>query len=107
MKCKSCNHNNAVIHPTYGVLWCTDCRKKHHPQHVPNSTIEFTSESIKEQRKAYITDTLPWHRSGQLDRGAIDRYGIDAVRKRGYTDSEIKFSTYVWDGARDISYYKK
>lgn len=107
MKCPVCKIHRPTLHPTYGILPCKSCTTKARNFSHPENTIEFTSQSIKDQRPAYITDTLPWHRSGTLDRGAIDRYGIDAVKKRGYTDREIASATYVWNGTRDITYYKK
>lgn len=104
MKCNICHIGKARIHPRYGLLPCLSCEKKQASLRSPLTPVEFTSESIKEQRKAYRKDFLPMHNRGELDKGFVERYGAKKAKEHGFTDKEIKNARYVWSGKDE--YYK-
>ena len=87
-------------HPIYGVVLCRDCQKKQH-QRV-SKQIEFTSESIKEQRKQFSGDIEGLHRKGYLNKTWLDRYGAAKAKERGFKDEEIAKAKYVYS---DNFYY--
>ena len=99
-RCQVCNLNEAKIDPTFGVIPCEACQAKPHPS--PDKPIEFTSDSIKEQRKEYKDDIQQWHRQGRLNKRKVELVGKEAAKARGYSDREIKEATFVYD---DDNYY--
>lgn len=108
MICLVCHKNEAVQDKTFGILPCRLCANRQSSLSSPGALPEFTSTSIKDQRREYYSDTLPWHRKGELDKGAVDRYGVEAVKARGFSEKEIKRAKYVWSGADAANdYYKK
>ncbi|HEX8966226.1 MAG TPA: hypothetical protein VF820_07385 [Patescibacteria group bacterium] len=104
MICSKCHIGKSVIHPQFGILPCTSCQKAQGRLRSPKSPVEFTSESIKEQRKAYRKDFLPMHNRGELDKGWVDRFGTKKAKEHGFSDREIKKAKYVWSGSDE--YYK-
>lgn len=98
MICPSCHLGTAQIDKRLGVLPCRLCIKRHRNLRRSSLPPEFTSDSIKQQRKMYRKDILPIHNRGQLDKGWLDRYGAKKAKQRGFTDEEIKNARYVWDG---------
>lgn len=104
MLCKQCNQNPAFVHPAFGILACEECRGIQAILPKPGKQTEFTSQDIKEQRKAYSDDILQTHNRGQLSKEYLDRYGVQAVKRRGFSDKEIKNAKYVWN---DDKYYKE
>lgn len=65
--------------------------------------MEFTTESIKEQRKEYSRDIVPMHNRGELNKDWLDIYGPTNAKKHGFTDKEIKDAKY----ANFDTYYDK
>lgn len=104
MICNSCRKNKAVYDDYYGYLPCEDCRKKQENLKRPGKVPEFTSDSIKEGRKAYFDDYHPAHRKGIASREFREQYGEKAMKRQGFTDKEIKNAKYVWKNGDD-SYY--
>ncbi len=102
VKCPVCRKRLVPIHIRLGILPCTNCLKRqehlNHPQELP----EFTSQSIKQQRKEFANDIIQPFRKGELSREYVELYGTD--RLTGLTKREIKRSRYVWN---DEIYYKK
>lgn len=96
----NCGTHEAVKHPTYGWLPCDSCQKK---RVEVSESVEFTSESIKEQRKEHRDDILQPHREGRLSKEWLDKYGEKAAQKRGFSRSEIVHATDVWGD----TYYKR
>ena len=106
MLCLKCK-NELVSHPIYGILPCRTCNATEVSSR-PTAQVEFTSDDIKDQRKAYKDDIMPDHRKGYLNRAWVDKYGTDAARKRGYSETEIKNCTYVYAGDdAKTDYYKE
>jgi hypothetical protein len=100
MKCPICHHHEAKIDPIYGIIGCEACRQRPHP--IPGHQIEFTTESIREQRKEFKDDIEQPHRKGHLNKRWVELYGKAAALREGYTDKEIKDATYVY---RDDHFY--
>lgn len=107
MLCPVCRKNKALYDEYYGYLPCATCFKTQSSLPKPQTQVEFVGEDIKNQRKAFSQDIRPAHRKGKLDRGFIDKYGAEKAKRQGFTEEEIKNSTYVWDGDDTNSYYKK
>lgn len=104
MRCLTCRGEGAVIDKVYGILPCNSCRLRQKNLLKPQKQAEFTSESIKEQRRTHRKDFMPAHRGG-LDKAWLDRYGAKKAKQRGFSDKEIKEAKYVWDGVDE--YYKE
>lgn len=94
-----CHESEARIDPILGILPCQRCTNRPHAS--PHQQLEFTSESIRTQRKEFAKDILQPHRKGELSREYIEQYGTK--RLIGYTKNEIENAKYVWG---DLGYYK-
>ena len=88
MLCLNCNLYETRLHPTLGYVNCDNCLNK--PMAVPNRCIEFTTDSIREQRKAHFDDIHPFHNKGEASKEWIVRYGVKKAKQHGLTDKEIK-----------------
>lgn len=77
-----------------------DCRNIPGNKFTP---VEFTSESIKNQRKEFHNDILQPHRKGQLSKEWVKVYGKKQAKKRGFSDKEINEAKNVWT---DLTFYK-
>ena len=99
MMCPNCGTREAIKDETLGWIPCKACQiKKIKLGEVP----EFTSEAIKDQRKAFWSDIHPAHRSGVPSKEFRDRWGAEAMKRQGFTDEEIKNCRYVYS---DDKYY--
>ncbi len=104
MKCPVCKINKATYDEYYGWLPCDECRKKQSQQVKPSGNLpEFTSESIKKQRKEYAADILQPHNRGELSKEWVDVHGKKKAKERGFSDKEIKNAKNVWT---ELNYYK-
>ena len=107
-RCPICHFNDAITHAIYGVLPCLDCRKRQdrlfyqRTTHLP----EFTTDDIRDQRKAYADDIEQPHYKGQLNKRWVEINGEQAARNQGYSSKEIKNARYVYNGT-DVNYYSK
>ena len=90
IKCPNCQKNPAIIHKVYGVTECEDCKKK---QIKFNRPVEFTTESIKEQRREYKKDILQPFRDGVLSKEYLEEYGRTGIN---VTDEEVKNAKYTY-----------
>ena len=104
MKCQTCHTNEQIISPNLGVLDCLDCQEKQSKLKSPARSIEFTTESIKWDRKEYERDTVQPTRGEVLSKEFIDIHGKETVKEiLKVTDEDIENAQYVWD---QDSYYK-
>lgn len=95
MKCPNCNKHNAVIDSQYGVTFCLTCRKKE--TDTPKLGYEFTTESIKGQRREYMRDIeQPW-RDGILSREYLEEYGTQGIEA---TEEDINNAKYTNKGQK-------
>lgn len=83
--CPVCKNGPANFDPTLGTLPCTACQERgktnlSHP-------VEFTSESIKEDRKRFQKDILQPFRAGELSAEYIKAYGTKGIN---VTKEEVK-----------------
>jgi hypothetical protein len=74
-----------------------DCQKRLDSLKKPGGQVEFTTESIKDQRRAYQNDIEQPHRKGQLNKKWLELYGKEKAKKMGFTDQEIAHASYVYD----------
>src|SRR3990167_10372333 len=104
--CPNCQTENAQIHPLFGAMPGLSCQKKQKAQSSPGSYIEFTSESIKQDRVNYADDILQPYRSGEVSKKYIQKYG---TKNLDVSEKEIKKATDnpdVWSGESN-SYYRE
>lgn len=88
MKCRRCNKHEAVNDPFYGVLPCQECQDK---EQRPQSTVEFTTDSIRSQRREFRKDIIQPYRDGVISKEFIEEYGPS-----GFSKEQIKQAEYVW-----------
>lgn len=101
MTCLLCGKEPAIKSEQYGWLPCFSCQNKDHRD--PQEQIEFTSQSIKDQRKAFANDILQPHNKGELSKEWLNIYGPKKARQRGFTQKEIDHAKPVWNSEH---YYK-
>lgn len=104
-KCPNCQKNNALVHPLYGVTTCKPCNDRRQTQQSPGGDIEFTSESIKQQRVDYGDDVVQPFRSGQLSKRYVEKYGTEHIQVSEKEVKEAMDKPDVWSG--DIGYYRE
>jgi len=102
MLCLVCKINKAVKSNTFGVLPCIACQKRQSTLQVPKQQVEFTTESIKEDRLAYAEDIIQPHRGDTLSKEYVDRYGKKGLGN--ISDEELAKAEPVW--SKD-EYYQK
>ena len=103
MKCYVCKKNEGIKNENYGWLPCQSCQNKQGRLRKAARQSEMVGENIKAQRKQYLSDILPAHRKGVLDKGFVEKYGAKKAKEQGFTNEEIKKAKYVWGSE---SYYK-
>ncbi len=110
MLCPSCFINEAIQHPSLGVMNCTQCQDRHSHLSSPDQTIELIPERIKLERQERGDSIEQPHIKGQLNKRWVDLWGKKAARERGFSEKEIKNATYVYDGLRSkntaLRFYK-
>lgn len=103
MLCPNCNIRKAKVHAIFGFVNCSRCNNNLDIA-IPSKSVEFTTDSIREQREAHFDDIHPFHYKGQASKEWIERFGADKAKLHGLTDKEIKNAKYVHNYDR---YYKK
>jgi len=99
MLCPNCNAGKAIKNPQLGVLPCKTCQDRHKSFKKPSTQVEFTSDDIKEGRKAHFKSTVQKYRDGQLSKEFIEAYPerAEAMITEGiHTKKEIKNAKNVW-----------
>lgn len=99
MLCPNCNTGKAIKSPQLGVLPCKGCQERHKSFTKPSRLIEFTSNEIKEGRKAHFKSIVQKYRGGELSKEFVDAYPerAEAMVKEGvHTKKEIKNAKDVW-----------
>lgn len=110
--CPKCMAHKALLHPTYGVLPCTECKKKSREEGLGKlgGYPEFTTESIKTGRKEFVTDQFQSHRGGHLSREFVEAYPErtrNMIKDGALSRQEVKKSKYVWKDLSNWNYRKK
>jgi hypothetical protein len=91
-KCPVCQKNEAQHDKIYALLPCPDCQEE--ARHLPtNKQKEFTSSTIKSQRREYVQSHLQPFYNGQLSREYIEAHGTDRL---DVTQKDIKEAKYVY-----------
>lgn len=93
MKCLNCNKEPALFVTGRGYLPGKKCQQI--PTKKPQKSVEFTTDTIKTQRKAYAPDLIqPW-REGELSKEYLEQHGTKGIK---VTPEEIAKAEYVWRG---------
>lgn len=106
MLCPNCHKEKSIIHPLYGAMIGEKCKAKQKAQSSPGGYVEFTSESIKNERVQFAEDILQPYRSGQVSKRYIQKYG---TKNLDVTEKEVKEAMDrpdVWSGESN-SYYRE
>lgn len=101
MVCLNCHINEAIKHPQFGILPCSDCIAKARQSQKDTVKYEFTSNEIREERKADSKSILQPFRKGELSKEYVDQWGAD---KLAVSPQEIRNAKPVWNS--DLNYYK-
>lgn len=91
--CPKCQTRKASSHPTLGVLPCKPCLERLSGLKGPDKQVEFTTDSIRYQRKAYSKDIIQPYRSGELSKEYLDAHGSEGIKA---TPKQIKNARNVW-----------
>lgn len=92
MECPSCHNREARQHPVYGVLPCKDCTESRRHNALPGSQVEFTVESIKNDRRQYAKTILQPFRDGTPSKEFAEAFPDKAEEMfKGHGKPE-----YVW-----------
>lgn len=94
MKCPTCRKGKAIIDNLYGVLPCDLCQEKNRQTAKPKMGVEFTSDSIREQRKEYSKSILQPYIGGKLSKEYIEEYGTGSLADVSKRD--IRNAKYVY-----------
>ena len=94
MKCPNCNSEPAITHPTFGILVGKKCKARRDKLKSPSNLYEFTSKSIKSERKEYAKDIVQPYRGNEASKEFIEAYPEKA--KRMFTKREIRMARNVW-----------
>ena len=95
-ECPVCLKGKAQMHKIYGVLPCEVCEEESERVSTLNNVFEFTSPSIKNDRKERAGSMLQPYVDGVLSREFIERHGTS--RLEGVTKKDIKEAKYVYKG---------
>jgi len=93
VKCLNCGKRPAVKDKTLGYLHCTVCQKQEENFDKPKLGVEFTTESIKDQRREYKRDILQPFRDGVLSQEYLDEYGTQGIE---VNKDQIKNAKYTY-----------
>jgi len=88
--CPVCNTYESRTDRTIGILPCIKCTERRAMEKSSSSVVEFTSLSIKEDRKKYEKDILQPFRAGELSKEYVECYGSRGI---GLSKEELKKSS--------------
>lgn len=88
-----CKGRPSTKHPLLGVLPCDECRERMKTHDLPNNQIEFTSNSIKTERKTHARSIIQPFRGDTVSKEYLDLYGTRGI---SVTDKQIKNAKHVW-----------
>ena len=94
--CPVCKKNDSQVHQILGILPCISCQRRSQTGKVVK-VVEFTSDSIKEDRKEYKKDIIQPFREGEVSKEYIEQYGTQGIN---VTQEEVKKAVPTTD-----SYY--
>lgn len=98
MKCPSCRRRKAVINSQYGVTFCKQCRLEEERYQKPHWSTEFTTNNIRDERRAYAKDIIqPWDGEGTLSKEYLQEYGTQGIEA---TKEQIKNAKYTHKGIK-------
>jgi len=96
-KCLNCNKNPAQKNLTLGYLPCASCQNQ---TKLPNQNQhEFTSESIKQQRKEFKDDIIQPFRQGVVSKEYLKAHGTKGI---DVSAKDLKKARNVWNN----NYYR-
>ena len=92
IKCPICLKEPANISPAFGILPGEMCQEEHDSIST-NEYLEFTSDSIKSERKEYHRSMLQPYVGGVLSKEYIEEYGTGKLAN--VTAKDIKNAKYT------------
>ncbi len=106
MKCLVCLKGNARRVEPYGWLPCESCTKRQREISKPKTTVEVTTDQIREDRKVFKKDLYQPFRQGELSKEYVEAYPDrvkEMVKEKHITEEEVGEAKDVWD----FDYYKR
>lgn len=97
MKCPRCKQNEAKTDPALGIIPCDSCQNASRARGTAKA-VEFTSESIKEDRKKFAKDILQPFRAGEVSKEYLKVYGSKGLN---VTEAEAKRAVNTNDNYYD------
>lgn len=92
MKCPNCKERPAIVDATYGVAFCDSCQDKEESFSKPKLGHEFTTVTIRDERKEFSRDILqPWH-GGVLSKEYVEEYGTAGIEA---TKEQVENARYT------------
>lgn len=99
MKCPSCQLNQAEK-SNYGYVNCKECQIRQRKLKKADRQLEWTSDSVREQRRAHHEDIIQPFRNGELSKEYVSQYGTKSIK---VDKREVKKAKNVWND----KYYKE
>jgi len=96
-----CQKNKSDLDSKLGVVPCLKCRERQRRLPKAGEQVEWTSDEIKEMRRAHADDILQPYRAGELSKEYVDKYGTKSIKA---SKSEVKKANYTW---QEDKYYKE
>ena len=90
VKCPRCQRRKALKHSQYGYVFCKVCQNQ---EHGIKRGVEFTTRSIKDQRREYRKDILQPFHDGILSKEYVEEYGTNGIKA---SKKDIKNAKYVY-----------
>jgi hypothetical protein len=90
--CPRCSKNPAIIDSVYGVIECKNCQEFYERPHLG---VEFTTDSIREQRMEYRKDIVQPYHDGVLSKEYVEVYGTKGLN---IDEKEVKKAKYTYKG---------
>lgn len=97
IKCPVCHKKGGIKDKTFGILVCASCQRRRAKNKLPDQLVEFTSESIKQDRTEYASSIVqPFNKYGEFSQEYYEAHGTKGVK---ITPSQLKNRRRLWDKA--------
>lgn len=83
----------------FGVMPCEECQSRMRSKVTKTEPLEFTTDSIKEERKRFAKDIIQPFRAGELSKEYVEAWGAKHLK---VSAEEIKKARPTW---QENNYY--
>lgn len=97
ISCPVCHSEAATTSKTMGVLPGSRCSRRRAKNKLPDQLVEFTSESIKQDRTEYAFSMVqPFNKYGEFSQEYYEAHGTKGTK---VTPTQLKNRRRLWDRA--------